>query len=128
MRAVFRGTGLRAFTKAGRQMTPKGRQCRVSKGIGGRMFGRKRLPKAGFIIAASIAMGLCGKPLVAQATPPKAAPATQNAKNESRSQAGKEWKTPWGDPDLEGSWSNATTTPLERPAKYGGREFLTEQE
>ena len=37
-------------------------------------------------------------------------------------------KTPWGDPDLQGSWSNATTTPLERPAKYGGREFLTEQE
>jgi hypothetical protein len=40
----------------------------------------------------------------------------------------KEWKTPWGDPDLQGSWSNATTTPLERPAKYNGREFLTEQE
>ena len=38
------------------------------------------------------------------------------------------WRTPWGDPDLEGSWSNATTTPLERPAKYAGREFLTKQE
>src|SRR5579864_3852365 len=35
------------------------------------------------------------------------------------------WRTPWGDPDLQGSWSNATTTPLERPAKYAGREFLT---
>lgn len=42
--------------------------------------------------------------------------------------AAKTWRTPWGDPDLQGSWSNATTTPLERPAKYGGREFLTEQE
>lgn len=40
----------------------------------------------------------------------------------------KEWKTPWGDPDLQGSWSNATTTPLERPAKFGDRAFLTEQE
>jgi len=40
----------------------------------------------------------------------------------------KQWKTPWGDPDLQGSWSNATTTPMERPAKYAGREFLTEQE
>ena len=38
------------------------------------------------------------------------------------------WRTPWGDPDLQGSWSNATTTPLERPAKYAGREFLTKQE
>ena len=38
------------------------------------------------------------------------------------------WRTPWGDPDLQGSWSNATTTPLERPSKYAGREFLTKQE
>src|ERR1700674_2886306 len=43
-------------------------------------------------------------------------------------QAPKKWRTPWGDPDLQGSWSNATTTPLERPAKFNGREFLTEQE
>jgi hypothetical protein len=42
--------------------------------------------------------------------------------------AAKQWRTPWGDPDLQGSWSNATTTPLQRPAKYKGREFLTEQE
>src|SRR5882724_12250596 len=40
----------------------------------------------------------------------------------------KKWRTPWGDPDLQGSWSNATTTPLQRPAKYAGREFLTPQE
>jgi hypothetical protein len=38
------------------------------------------------------------------------------------------WRTPWGDPDFQGSWSNATTTPLERPAKYAGREFLTPQD
>jgi hypothetical protein len=37
-------------------------------------------------------------------------------------------RTPWGDPDLQGSWSNATTTPLQRPAKYAGREFLTADE
>jgi hypothetical protein len=40
----------------------------------------------------------------------------------------KKWRTPWGDPDLQGSWSNATTTPLQRPAKYGNREFLTKEE
>ena len=40
----------------------------------------------------------------------------------------KKWRTPWGDPDLQGTWSNAATTPLERPAKFGNREFLTEQE
>jgi hypothetical protein len=40
----------------------------------------------------------------------------------------KKWRTPWGDPDLQGSWSNSTTTPLERPAKYAGREFMTAAE
>src|SRR5437660_9512722 len=43
-------------------------------------------------------------------------------------QSKKEWRTPWGDPDLQGSWSNATTTPLQRPAKYAGREALTPEE
>jgi hypothetical protein len=40
----------------------------------------------------------------------------------------KKWRTPWGDPDLQGTWSNATTTPLQRPAHYAGREFLTAAE
>src|SRR5438105_3480830 len=38
------------------------------------------------------------------------------------------FKTPWGDPDLQGAWTNSTTTPLQRPAKWAGREFLTAQE
>jgi hypothetical protein len=42
--------------------------------------------------------------------------------------AGRQSRTPWGDPDLQGAWSNATTTPLERPAKYGNRQFLTPEE
>ena len=46
----------------------------------------------------------------------------------SKSAPSKKWKTPWGDPDLQGSWTNATSTPLERPAKAGGREFMTPEE
>jgi hypothetical protein len=42
--------------------------------------------------------------------------------------AGQTLKTPWGDPDLGGTWSNATTTPLERPAELAGKEFLTDEE
>lgn len=34
-------------------------------------------------------------------------------------------KTPWGDPDLQGTWSNATITPLERPQSLSGKETLT---
>ena len=36
--------------------------------------------------------------------------------------------TPWGDPDLQGIWSNPFVTPLERPEAFGTREFLTAEE
>jgi hypothetical protein len=36
--------------------------------------------------------------------------------------------TPWGDPDLQGIWTNSTTTPLERPDDLAGRELLTDEE
>jgi hypothetical protein len=41
------------------------------------------------------------------------------------------WKaprTPDGQPDLQGTWTNATLTPLQRPADLGSKEFFTEQE
>ena len=37
-------------------------------------------------------------------------------------------RTPWGDPDFQGSWENRTPTPLERAEEFGTREFLTEEE
>lgn len=37
-------------------------------------------------------------------------------------------RTLWGDPDLQGIWDGKTQTPLERPERYGGREFLTDEE
>lgn len=37
-------------------------------------------------------------------------------------------RTPWGDPDLQGIWDSKSTTPLERPAAFEGREFLTDEE
>ena len=36
--------------------------------------------------------------------------------------------TPWGDPDLQGAWTNTTTTPLQRPAELAQRENLTIEE
>ena len=38
------------------------------------------------------------------------------------------FRTPWGDPDLQGIWSYATFTPLQRPAEFAGRELLTPEE
>ena len=37
-------------------------------------------------------------------------------------------RTPWGDPDLQGLWSNASLTPLERPAMLANKAFWTEAE
>ena len=36
--------------------------------------------------------------------------------------------TPWGDPDLQGVWSNQTPVPLERPAPLGDKAFFTKEE
>jgi len=37
-------------------------------------------------------------------------------------------KTLWGDPNLQGTWSYASLTPLQRPTSLGEREFYTEEE
>ena len=37
-------------------------------------------------------------------------------------------RTAWGDPDLQGLWSYASLTPLQRPANLEGQEFYTEEE
>ena len=37
-------------------------------------------------------------------------------------------RTPDGQPDLQGIWSYATLTPLERPRELAGKEFFTEKE
>jgi hypothetical protein len=50
----------------------------------------------------------------------------------SKAQA-KSWtqpKTPWGDPDLQGTWTSddCIGTPMNRPAKFGDRLYYTEEE
>src|SRR6202158_212941 len=34
-------------------------------------------------------------------------------------------KTPWGEPDLQGIWTDESDTPLQRSAKYANQEFFT---
>ena len=36
--------------------------------------------------------------------------------------------TPWGDPDLQGVWTNQTPIPLERPAPLGSKAVYTKEE
>src|SRR3979409_2465609 len=35
-------------------------------------------------------------------------------------------KTPWGEPDLQGIWTDENDTPFQRLAKHADQEFLTE--
>jgi hypothetical protein len=39
---------------------------------------------------------------------------------------GQALKAPWGEPDLQGIWTDEFDTPLQRPAKYANQEFFTE--
>ena len=53
------------------------------------------------------------------------------AGQQSRHAPPKKWtppRTPDGQPDLQGIWTNATITPFERPKELAGKEFFTEQE
>jgi hypothetical protein len=54
-----------------------------------------------------------------------------NAIGQSQSPTRGNWKlprTPDGQPDLQGIWTNATLTPLQRPAELGDKQFFTEEE
>ena len=49
----------------------------------------------------------------------------------SAQQKGKPWTIPhpaWGDPDLQGTWTNETITPFERPVALADKPFLTPAE
>ena len=47
---------------------------------------------------------------------------------ETTTDASNAFRTPWGDPDLQGIWNNATITPLQRPESLGDQVFLTAEE
>ena len=52
-----------------------------------------------------------------------AAPKTPASKNSAALS-----RTPWGDPDIQGVWSNTTTTPLERLPEAADKQVLTDAE
>ncbi len=75
-----------------------------------------------FLVSAGL-LGIASLPALAQA--PVVAAKTKGAPTT------KVWtapRTPDGQPDLQGIWTNSTLTPLERPRDLAGKEFLTEQE
>jgi len=78
---------------------------------------RRRIRGPLAALASSLAIASLASPDIAGQTPSAAAKTTWTAT-----------RTPWGEPDLQGIWTIETLTPLERPAEFAGKEFLTEQE
>jgi hypothetical protein len=70
---------------------------------------------AGVAVVWLLPVGLSGQ----SAAAPKAQAATKTAAVQ---------RTPWGDPDLQGIWSNTTTTPLERLPEASDKTVLTDEE
>jgi len=63
-------------------------------------------------------------PLAGQA-PATAAKKTTAAKTAAPTKA---LHTPWGEPDLQGVWNDATSTPLQRPSDVGAKDVLSDEE
>jgi len=66
-----------------------------------------------FVIAAVALFVTLGRPSATGAANGQTAPAAE---------------TSWGEPDLQGIWSYDFEVPLQRPARFGNREFFTEEE
>src|ERR1700719_4545006 len=93
---------------------------------------RHTLPAGGVLaMAAGVASWLSVS--IAGQAPTSGTRATADRKaapNAKTTAAAKAWtaRTAWGEPDLQGVWSYATLTPLERPAALAGKEFFTAEE
>jgi hypothetical protein len=72
-----------------------------------------------WMVVVAVVVRVAAEPPAARAAEP--APAAVTEPGPAR------FRTPWGDPDLQGIWSNATLTPLERPDKVQ-KEYYTEEE
>lgn len=72
------------------------------------------------------ALWIAGQPVAGQnAGAPPAQPAGGGGKDAATAVAP---RTPWGDPNLQGLWTNTTTTPLERLPEAGDKDVLTDEE
>jgi len=83
-------------------------------------------------VSVAIAIGvLLEVPVAGQTQKPTATPArgaTAAAAAKPAARASTPPRTPWGDPDLQGIWNFATSTPFERPAGLGEKPVLSEAE
>jgi hypothetical protein len=80
------------------------------------------------LVAITLTLGLTGIVGTAQTQTAPAAQTRTAAAAPTSAAKSKVPRTPWGDPDLQGTWDYRTITPLERAREFGTREFYTEEE
>src|SRR5581483_7306961 len=104
--------------------------CTVHRGIAVREVpsaNRRREMKHRLSTSASFVVVVAGlvlspMPISGQTQGTRAAPARATAKKAGPG------RTPWGDPDLQGVWNDATGTPLQRPNGLAGKDVLSDEE
>ena len=78
---------------------------------------------AGVVFVVTLASAAVGVP---NASAAGQAPAAPRVASKARPTAA--IRTPWGDPDLQGIWTDEFDTPLQRPARYASKEVFTDEE
>ncbi len=83
-------------------------------------------------VAGVLALALLAVISITGQTPAAASKSKASKSNRSKSKAAAKAtgvpRTPWGDPDLQGTWFVLADVPLERSAANAGKEFLTDAE
>ena len=88
---------------------------------------RRFLVSMGAKAAVVAVLSLSAASLAGQA-PAAAAKAKAPAKTTTAEKPYTVPRTAWGDPNLEGIWNNATSTPLQRPERFGDKAVLAADE
>jgi hypothetical protein len=78
------------------------------------------------LVSAAVAAAAVGAGISVSITPTSAqAPAASAAAPASSAAPAPALKTPWGEPDLQGIWTDESDTPLQRNPKFADQEFFT---
>src|SRR3954471_16645540 len=80
-----------------------------------------------FFTLLAVFAGVIAAPVVSGQAPTAKAPAGKPQTVKAKP-APKTFRTPWGDPDLQGVWNDATSTPLQRPGDVGSKQVLNDEE
>lgn len=76
---------------------------------------------AAIVISMAGLLGRTGRPVAAQTAP-------ETETDKSSAGTGTALRTAWGEPDLQGIWTDPYETPLQRAPEFADKEFFTEEE